>query len=56
MDVLRQSINYFADPSRRSSMRPAAERPIYRSRWWMPGFALALGAMVVIVAVLRRRA
>jgi hypothetical protein len=29
-------------------MRTTADRPIYRSRWWMPGFSLALGLIMLV--------
>ena len=29
-------------------MRTTAGRPIYRSRWWMPGFSLALGLIMLV--------
>jgi hypothetical protein len=29
-------------------MRTTANRPIYRSRWWMPGFSLSLGLIMLV--------
>ena len=29
-------------------MRTTADRPIYRSRWWMPGFSLSLGLVMLV--------
>ena len=28
-------------------MRTTADRPIYRSRWWLPGFSLSLGLVML---------
>ena len=28
-------------------MRPTADSPIYRSRWWLPGFSLSLGLVML---------
>jgi hypothetical protein len=28
-------------------MRTTANKPIYRSRWWLPGFALSLGLIML---------
>ena len=28
-------------------MRTTANRPIYRSRWWLPGFSLSLGLIML---------
>lgn len=29
-------------------MRTTANRPIYRSRWWLPGFSLSLGLIMLV--------
>jgi hypothetical protein len=29
-------------------MRTTANRPIYRSRWWMPGFSFSLGLIMLV--------
>jgi len=28
-------------------MRTTADRPIYRSRWWLPGFSLSIGLIML---------
>ena len=29
-------------------MRTTANRPIYRSRWWLPGFSLSVGLIMLV--------
>jgi hypothetical protein len=40
---------YFDRTSRRSSMPTATDRPIYRSRWWIPSVSLVIGLVSLAI-------